>query len=219
MSPVFVRANGLSKTHLLGAEKLFASLSRFHPYDSRFAYINLLGKDSSPIVKAAFKTAKDAGWGVNPNRASLNYWEERLPLDLPKSFSIISGRYFDRNLYKPFLRTMKQNFEVSAGFMKELDAMMKRIEPRIRTVALIHRSGKVAAAGLSATRDGRCFLFCGSVSKPFRGKGLWRQLVAARQMISETQGAAFWITTTTNPRIVDKGDGSIPVIAIKKGSA
>ncbi|MGK5089715.1 hypothetical protein WDW86_19355, partial [Bdellovibrionota bacterium FG-2] len=101
MSPVFIRGNVLSKEHLLGAEKLFASYSRFHPFDSRFAYLNLLGKDSSPSVKAALKTAKDAGWEVNPNKTALNYWEERLPLDIPKTFSISAGRYFDPNYSGP----------------------------------------------------------------------------------------------------------------------
>jgi hypothetical protein len=216
MSPVFPPPGKLSSRHLLEAERLFATFPKHHPYDSKFAYINLLGIPTSLRLKTFLQGAKFAGWTQQPTKTALNYWNVRTPLNIPRQFSITTGRYFDPNLYRPFRKTMKQNFGTTPGFMKELDAMMKTIEPRVRTVTLIHRGGSVAAAGLVATRGEFSYLFCGSVSKAFRSRGLWHSLVAARQLISETQGANFWITTTSNPRIMNQGNGSFPMIVLRK---
>jgi hypothetical protein len=192
MSPVFPSSIELKVGHLEDVDSIFKKLRKNHFYDSKFAYLNSLVKPSKQFQKSA----KEINWEIFDSTSTLNYWDKKNPLKLSKEYSIWSGHYFEPKIRKLFRQEMKKNFPLNNFFMKELEAMIKLKESNIRTVLIMHKSGVVAASGLTATHNKSCFLFCGSVNKRFRGKGLWKNLVAARQIISETQGAAFWVTTT-----------------------
>lgn len=198
------------------AESYFHRHKPKHPFDNIGAYINLLGVDSGDQAHRAIATARKLNWDVDLRPNTLNVWESRRPLSLAKSFHLVIGRYFDKAVYRGFRKTMVENFGTKPKFMRELDIMMRGIDERVRTVLLYHETGKIAAGGLVATNLHGAFLFCGSVGKPYRGKGLWNSLVAARQLVSACQGAKCWITTTRTKRILGKGEFSFPLAVISK---
>lgn len=215
MSPFFLRAGGSLESQLARAESHFRRHGSKHPYDAAGAYVNLLGADSGRI-RRVLAAARKHGWSIDPRPNTLNIWRSRLPLVHSNSFHLTVGRYFDAAVYRGFRRTMVENFGTKPRFMRELDAMMRGVDERIRTVLLYHESGKIAGGGLVATGGPGAFLFCGSIGKAYRGKGLWTVLVAARQMVSSAQGARYWITTTRTRAILGKGECSFPLTVLTK---
>jgi len=215
MSPFFVREDRLLKG-FHKAEFLFKKHKPSHFYDSKSAYVNLLNIEQSNLKHPVLKKAADLEWNPSPKPNTLNGWESQLPINLPKSIHFVSGRYFDKAIYAGFLNGMTSSFNSSPQFMRQLNMMMRAIEANIRTVLLYHESGKLAGSGLVATANQGAFLFCGSIEKPFRGRGLWSNLVAIRQMISAQQGAKLWVTTTHSQRILEKGEFSYPLLTLTK---
>lgn len=219
MSPCFLKPQSDLERQLRRAESYFRRHKSKHAYDAPAAYINLLRINSDDQDHPLLAAALGLGWKIDPRPSTLNAWSVRCPVALSKSFHFAVGRYFDRAIYRDFLETMAKNFGAKPKFMRELDAMMAGIDGRVRTVLLYHESGKVAAGGLVATHDGGAYLFCGSVCKAYRGKGLWNALVSVRQMVSAEQGAKYWITTTRTPRLFGKGDFSFPLTVITHDSS
>lgn len=216
MSPCFLRPGGRLEGQLRRAESYFRRHPARNVYDSPAAYVNLLGAEFDDRDHRLLKTAQGLGWKIDPRPSTLNAWNVRRPLAMTKSFHLLAGRYFDRAVYREFLKTMEVNFGTKPKFMRELDAMIRGIDERVRTVLLYHESGKIAAGGLVATHDGGAFLFCGSVCKGYRRKGLWNVLVSARQLVSQQQGAKFWITTTRTQQLLGKGEFSFPLTVLTK---
>lgn len=172
-----------------------------------------------PAVRRLPAEATARGWTVHEKPGTLNFWRHPEDAALPRGYHHAAGRYFDRRLYRDFRRAMAANFGAKTAFMEELDAMHRTIENRLRTVVLYHESGAVAGAGLVATEAPGAFLYCGSISAPHRGKGLWRALVALRQLVSTPQGAQVWATSTRVPRLMGKGDASFPLSVLVKNTA
>lgn len=217
MSPFFLNPQGDIQSQLGRAGSYFHRHKPQDACDAPGAYVNLLGIDPRRADRRILAVAQASGWKVDPRRCTLNAWSARLPLILPKSVHLVVGRYFDRTVYRGFRTTMAANFGVKPRFMRELDAMMSGIEERVWTVLLRHESGKILGGGLVAARAEGAFLFCGSVSEAYRGKGLWNALVAARQMVSAQQGAEFWVTSTRVPQLLGKGEFSFPMTVLLKG--
>lgn len=215
MSPFFLKPGNI-KSQLGRAESYFQRHRPKHSFDAAGAYINLLGVDSSDQNNRLLVSARRFDWKVDTRPNTLNVWENQRSLALAKSFHLVIGRYFDKAVYRGFRNTMVENFGTKPKFMHELDTMMRGIEERVKTVLLYHEGGMIAGGGLVATNAHGAFLFCGSVGKRFRGKGLWNALVSARQMVSADQGANFWITTTRTKRILGKGDFSFPLAVLSK---
>ena len=212
MSPAFLQVDDAAKKDFEAIAKHFLkgkSRGSF-PYDSAQPYLNFIPKTKSHLSRAKTLSAS-LGWEHLPRQDCLNAWDKALPLELPKNYYFASGRYFERPIYRAFLKTMQENFKSTPKFMIELNHMIKGIEPNLRTVIIYHSSGQIAGAGLVSTANGTSYLFCGSIMKRHRGKGLWRSLVAARQLVSLAQGSRFWITTTGNPLITKKGQYSFQV--------
>jgi hypothetical protein len=216
ISPFFLSPRGNLKSQLGRAESYFRSHGPKHPYDASGAYVNLLGIDSGDRDHGLLAAARGLGWTVDPRPSTLNAWSRQRPMVLPKSFHLVVGRYFDRTVYRGFRETMVGNFGAKPKFMRELNAMIRGIDERVRTVLLYHESGKIAGGGLVATSGDGAFLFGGSVGKAYRGKGLWNVLVSARQMASAQQGAEFWIATTRTKRLLGKGEFSFPMAVLTK---
>lgn len=216
MSPFFLSSKQNLQRQLMQAESYFRRHRSKHPYDAHGAYANLLGVDAVGGDRRTASIARGLGWEVDPRPGTLNAWNNLRPVVLMKSFHLVTGRYFDRSIHRGFKKTMAENFGTKPKFLHQLDEMMRGIEERVRTVLLYHESGKIAGGGLVATREANAFLFCGSIVKPYRGKGLWNALVATRQMVSAQQGAEFWITTTRTQSILGKGDFSYPMTVLSK---
>ena len=74
---------------------------------------------------------------------------------------------------------------------------------------IYNSNGTAVGAGAVTTKNKSSFLWVGSITPKFQGKGLWYGLVAARQLVSKELGAEFWLTSTNNPRIIGRGDKSL----------
>ncbi|MNT01134.1 hypothetical protein D3C72_1355880 [compost metagenome] len=136
---------------------------------------------------------------------------------LPKGYSFKVGRYFDKAVYKDFVKMMKENFKTSKQFQSELDRMHRTIEENLLTVVIYNSKSKAVGAGLVVTgADRASFLYCGSISSKYRRKGLWKLLVAARQSASNTGSGHIWATTTFNSNIMFKGDYSKKIVRYYK---
>lgn len=218
MSPVFVPTGADLMESLPLLEKHFARRRAAYRYDQP-AYAVLLGVSLKEARARLPKSALDQGWKVKETPGTLNFWGSRERIGLPRGFHFASGRYFDVKIHRGFLRMMRANFHSTPGLMRELDGMCKLIEPNLRSVLIYHESGAVAGAGLVATKGSGAFLFCGSIAARFRGKGLWRKLVALRQTISSEQGARYWVTSTRVARIMGKGDLSFPLAILTKDAS
>lgn len=216
MSPFFLKSPRNWTIQLRRAESYFQRHGPKRPFDAAGAYINLLDVDPGHRNSLLLAAARRLDWKVDIRPNTMNVWENQRPLVLAKSFHLVIGRYFDRAAYRGFRNTMVENFGTKPKFMHELDVMMQGIEERVRTVLLYHEGGMIAGGGLVATNAHGAFLFCGSVGKRFRGKGLWNALVSARQMVSAGQGAKCWITTTRTKGILGKGDFSFPLTVLSK---
>lgn len=216
MSPLFSLSSPLTLDQLRKVEAAHDLTGKRYPYDHPKAYFNLLRGRGVPPPAPSLRIAREAGWELSKDTSILNYWQSPQPFVLPAGISLQIAPYFDASAYRLYLRLMRENFRVSRKFMKELDAIMETIEPHVTTVNLLNRHHQPVASGLVATRNHHAFLFCGSVHRRHRGQGLWRVLVAARQMVSAAQGARHWVTTTRNPRIQHKGDRSFEVLVLTK---
>lgn len=220
LSPFFIDPRIAVMKQLPAIEAHFRKHPKKWPYDLPHAYFHVLLPRRSHWLKRHEKALREAGWKPRAELQTLNAWKEHAPLATPKGFHWAVGRYFDRKIHRDFTRAMRSNFKSSPVFLRELDAMSRGIEERIRAVVIYSERGKIAGAGLAATRNGGSFLYCGSIMREFRGRGLWELLVSARQLVSaEEQGAGFWVTTTVNPRIRWKGESAYQLLTFDRVTA
>jgi hypothetical protein len=215
MSPIILNQSKNWKKSLDNLELHFKNHSKKSPYDSS-PYFNLIAKGKKSLPTETLKILRQHGWEPMAVKSSLNIWNHPLDLKLPRGIHIRTGSYFDAQLYPHFLKAMQKNFKASKEFMLHLNKMMKTIESNVTTVLLYSESGSCVGAGLVATKNNAAFLFCGSVNKPYRGRKLWKVLVAARQMISSSQGAKSWITTTRISQLLWQGEDTYRIHIFNK---
>lgn len=180
-----------------------------YTYDAKSPYVQMLS--GSPTDQAInHRLLRALGWKKGPSAQQLtvNIWTRPLPLELPKGIEMRVARYFDPRVRADFLKLLKANFDLTAHFISELEKLHAQIEPCLRTVVLYDRKKAPVASGLvSIGKERAHYLYCGSVAKKARGRGLWRILVAARQAVSlDSNSDSIWVTTTANKRIRAKGD-------------
>lgn len=175
------------------------------PYNYKNPYVNYLTVGKKPLNKKIVKDFLANGWQHFAGENSLNLWRSIIKTEIPKNIQIKSGRYFDKDIYPYFLETMKENFSVSDEFMKYLNKMLLTVEENIITVLLL-KNEQVVGAGLVAVKNEGAYLFCGSINKRYRNKKYWKVLASARQSASAMKGAKVWITTTSVPQLLWKGD-------------
>jgi hypothetical protein len=205
MSPIFLNPSKNWKKSLINLETYFERTKNKSLYDSP-PYFNLLSKGKSKLPTEIIPTFSKCGWKLNTKETSLNFWRFPLALALPKGIHLRIGNYFDREIYPHFLKAMQDNFECDRQFMSYLNKMIKGVEHDTSTTLLFNHRGSCIGAGLVATKNNSAFLYCGSINRSYRGKNLWKTLVAARQMVSGSRGAKSWITTTRVPQLLWRGD-------------
>ncbi len=83
-------------------------------------------------------------------------------------------------------------------------------------VFIYNSKGKPIASGLVASKGPYNYLYCGSLNREYRKKGIRNLLVAARQSVSAVNSESIWITSARNPKIKGKGDLSFKMISFSK---
>ena len=215
MSPIFINQSKNYENALLHLDSHFKKTSKKSPYNSS-PYFNLLASGKGKLSPAVIRSFRLQVWQLDNVVSSLNLWNYALELKIPKEFHLRVGHYFDPQIYPHFLNAMKTNFKSSDQFMLYLNKMIKGIENETRVVLIFNDRGTCVAAGLVSTKNEGAFIFCGSIHKRYRGRNLWKVLVAARQMISAEQGAKVWITTTRVPQLLWRGDQTFRIHIFKK---
>lgn len=215
MSPIYLSKTSSLKKDLAKIEKVFKKPIPKSPYSSTDPYFNILSKGKAPLDKKFISRLEKQGWVTTSRENSLNLWNNPLELKIPKGVQVKFGNYFDPNIYPHFLKTMKENFKSSDDFMKSLNKMFKTIEDELITV-LLCKNDKVIGAGLVAVKNGGAYLFCGSINKAQRNKKLWNVLAAARQAVSAAKGAKVWVTTTSTPQLLWRGDETYRISIFNK---
>ena len=205
MTPVFVTNPNSLHEDVDKIKSMFNRPNLKSKYNATYPYFNLLTKGKKPVDKKLILKLEKQGWTTRQDEASYNFWKKQIDLKIPKGYQVKVGNYFDTAMYSGFLKTMEKNFLVDALFMKTFNKMLKTIDENVLTIHLC-KNDKVVGAGLVATKNGGAYLFCGSIHKSHRKKNLWKVLVAARQAASAAKGAKVWITLTSAPELLWRGD-------------
>lgn len=217
MSPIFSLKKNISTKDLVALEKYFATTKNqaqgpFENHSPRLAVF----EDSYYNLQSIDRRMQKQGWQKHSGAYWLNVWKQPLPVKIPKGFYFKAGPYFEKALYKDFRKMMRENFGTSLKFLRELDKMHRLIQDQLRSVVIYNSKSQPVGAGLVATGSKGSFLYCGSINKKYRRKGLWKLLVAARQSISNSGPDHMWATSTFNPNIFEKGDLSRKIVFYHK---
>jgi hypothetical protein len=217
MSPVIPLLPRLKKSSLKSLELHFKKAVVKGAFEDRSPYLNLIN-DGYHDVPGSLQLLEAEGWTKLESKSVL-FWQKQSSLSVPKGIRIEAGRYFDQKLHRDFALSLKENFGIDELFMKDLDRMHRRIESRVALVVLYSVRGSKetpVGAGLVATHNCASYLYCGSISKSYRSKGLWHVLIAARQAVSSSGDGHVWLTTTHNLRIENKGDLNFEMMRFRK---
>lgn len=216
MSPLWPRGRKVSPKDLAGLEAYFRARPKRFPFeDAHRAYLTALAGPGGHDIAAIGKAAAARGW-TRQDRGTMNVWTRPIPLALPDGYSFSAARLGRSAIHRDFLEQTKRNFRSSTLFRRELNRTFPTLAERTYEAVLYSSAGNPAAAGLVTTLNGGAFLWCGSVDPRHRGRGLWRALVAVRQLLSQADGARIWSTSTVNPRIAGKSDRSLKIVMFFK---
>jgi GNAT superfamily N-acetyltransferase len=165
-------------------------------------YWTFFGK-LSPTESRIRTELKKRGWAeFRPGRQG-NLLTRKLPLDLPRGFRLDIGLPTERAYFREFESSGAVNFNTGDAFHQRFMPLFRAYPDRFRLVLIRNREGKPAASGIVANHAGYGFFLSGAVYPRYRGKGLWRQLVAARQATDENTHT--WYYFTTNPLLKNRG--------------
>ncbi|PJB24283.1 MAG: hypothetical protein CO113_14585 [Elusimicrobia bacterium CG_4_9_14_3_um_filter_62_55] len=198
VSPVFAGAAPPSARALEQLEAWFKK-RKADPYFSALA-------GRGPELAACTKAARRSGWDLDVLE-TVNVWETPKPFEGRLGDEILFGDYFDPRLHRDYRSITKQVFKLDNAFMDRLARYERAVRCDVRLV-VIKRGGRAIATGGVATAGASAELFGGAVLPRFRGRGLWKTLVGARQALSGFDGAKRWFMTTDNGRIAGKADDS-----------
>jgi hypothetical protein len=212
MSPIWIGPRVQSRD-LKRIEKWFSNTKQLGPYEGK-NYFNALG--NGHLTSSSKALLKKQGWGKRKGKSILLYWNRPLNLRLPTNAYWIAGRPTDKQLWPMFAKELVKNFGSSRLFLTELKKLVVDVRHRTQLVLLVRGKRDIIGSGLVTTGNGHAFLWCGSINKKWRSKGFWRQLVAARQLASMTDGAAHWVATTSNSRIMKASRQRFQVISYVK---
>lgn len=217
MSPNFLAKKTISTDDLSALEKYFQKNKVKGPYETNTPRFAIL-QDSYYDRKRIEKQIKKKSWTkLSGSNETINVWENPLPISLPKGYFFKVGRYFDKSVYKDFVRMMNEGFGRDKKFQNELDKMHRVIEENLLTVVIYNSKSKPVGAGLVVTgKDRASYLYCDAISKKYRRRGLWKLLVAIRQSVSNSGPGHIWAMTTFNPNIMNQGDFSRKIVRYYK---
>ena len=100
------------------------------------------------------------------------------------------------------------------GELVEKSKNLSEVKPFVEKI--YSSTGKLAASGSVFSKGEYAYLFAGGVMPRYRKKGLWKCLLAARQAITVGQGVKYWLYTSGNPFIHQKGDVVFKNLTLKK---
>lgn len=217
MSPVFILNADI------GLRNLDRFLDRFPDWgdESRHswkaAYLNLLRGEGEADQSALIEELHRKGWET---RLSSHYgiWTKPLPLILPAGFSMEMAQFFAAGaLMSEFWRLQRACFDcMKPSFRGELKRSLLK-NPNPTTMVLLRNwERKVVAAGLVNAADGHGYLFCGCVDPAFRGRGLWKALIAARMLATMASGTRVWLFSTSNPALIGRAEHNLQVEILRQ---
>jgi hypothetical protein len=197
-SPVFAGARPPSGKNLKTLEAWF-SRRGVKPYFSVLA-----GTD--PALRPFTKAARANGWDLDALR-TVNVWNTPLPFEGRLGDEILFGDFFDPRVQRPFRRVSREVFGKKPGMFDRIERYQRELKAASRLV-IVTRRGTAIAAGSVVTAGSSAQLLAGAVLPRYRGRGLWKTLVGARQALSAFDGAKRWFLVTDNERIAGKSNES-----------
>jgi len=217
MSPIYLRKDKvLNERDLRQLEIYFNRNPAKSKHDASTPYFQKLITPKHKCDKHLEKFLKIKKWSAQKELSTLNYWTTIQPFKLPSSLHLRVGSYFDSGLQHDFRTLLKLCFKRGDTFVQNLEFGIRTVQENTHVVLFYNKQNKPCACGLVTWGKSGGFLWCGAVAPQYRSRGYWRQLVAARQMISARYGVNFWITTTSNPRIAGNADGYYKIMTFKK---
>lgn len=192
-SPVFFRGRTLTERHLRGLERLFGR--RAPPY------FNVVAGTWAEVDRIGAQ-ARSFGWR-RKHRSTINIWTRPVRARVPAGFETVEGDYFDEAVNRPYRRLMRDVNRVGRPMMKKILRYQREVRGAGYLV-VIQKSGRPVAVGAVTLAGRNAHFFAGCVLRGYRGRGLWRVLVAERQRVTHRLGARRWFMTTGNPRIAGK---------------
>lgn len=168
----------------------------------------------SPLESRIRTELKTQGWKeFKPGRQG-NLLTRKILLNLPRGFRLDIGLPTEKSYFREFENSGSTNFNTSDEFHQRFVPLFRTHPDRFRLVIIRNRQGKAAATGIVANHQGYGFFLSGAVYPQYRGKGLWRQLVAARQATDPTSHT--WYYFTTNPLLKNRGSHRFAITHLEK---
>lgn len=215
MSPILLLDRKFAISTLDGIERHFKNNLLKSPFSTNDPYLQFFDDSYYHLPKMRADLFKN-GWLEGEQKDVLNVWLKPLPLIIPIGLHFKVGRYFDPQLNAHFIKVMRKNFGRSDELEKGLSQLHKEINERLLVVVIYNSKNKPIASGLVATKGISNYLYCGSVVKEVRNRGIWKLLVAIRQAVSNAGSDSLWVTTARNPGIKGKGDLSFKILTFNK---
>ena len=180
--------------------------------DSNFAYFSLLGEEKEH--RAVIEKAARHGWRLDTRiNYSCLYYKVR-GLDLPENFEMRVGESGSKSMMNDSTLIREKVFKMNSKTSYEVLKSLKQLKGL--SVTIYSSTGKLAASGSVFSKGEYAYLFAGGVMPRYRKKGLWKCLLAARQAITVGQGVRYWLYTSGNPFIHQKGDVVFKNLTLKK---
>jgi len=205
MSPIFPRHNRINRQGLNLLSRYFAKQRRRHHFDMNTPYFNLIGEKSAAPPKLP-KWAIAQGWKRLERDNRFCLLTQLRPIKLPPGYHIKIGHYFDTKIRAADRALIRNSFTyLNWRVVDEIDKAVAKLNEPL-TVLIFNRHSVAVASGTVFCRGHLAYLFAGNVAHNYRRRGLWKLLIAVRQMISYAQGARLWLYTSDNQLIQNRGD-------------
>lgn len=204
MAPVFLRPGRVpTPKDLTALERRHSSIRNSSPYCAKFPYFNLLQLGRPDRVRQARQAAREQGWEPSAP-LTFNVWTAQTRLHLPANLELVVGSYRNRSTRIEATGLINDVFGLQPSFMRAFTKVLLRASATSHITTIRTRAGKPCATGIVATWRDHALFLSGCVAPRYRNRGLWHSLVAARQAVSASHGATFWLTVTRNPHIAGK---------------
>lgn len=145
-----------------------------------------------------------------------NVYTKTKPFLLPAGFSALIGDFLDKKIFPVYADITHRCFPGAERYTKNNRLLTQRLTYPVKTALIFDPKGRPAATASVMCSKNSALLFGGAVLPAFRKKGIWKSLVALRQVIAAGYGISACTLFTANSHILESGDSAYRFITYRK---
>lgn len=183
-------------------------------YGPKSLYINAvleLKESRTPLDR------KLAAFGYNfSQELRANVYLKGKPFILPAGFSALIGDFLDKKIFPVYADITHRCFPGAERYTKSNRLLTQRLTYPVKTALIFDPNGRPAATASVMCSKNSALFFGGAVLPAFRRKGIWKSLVALRQVVAAGYGISACTLFTSNSHILASGDSTYRLITYRK---